>query len=258
MKEVSVNIQGEMLEQHFYEIDNKNEELLQSMVVNQKGKSEIDSVASELKLVDSMKYFVPDKAIMTITIDGIPIYAEPMRLADDCYYNLTYGYLDSSSYSDPIIINSSSRVFTSDPEEWLYNTQRVYDYIPHEQFLSAINSLLIKGANNTNLQDKDYWIKTITSYSAFKYDFTIADDFDIDKLGLLLDPYINFYNSDENVIPDFILYDDIYCGGECVYSSELKYDWAKGLLKSTAEIIIDFTTSQAADDECNNISIVPF
>lgn len=258
MNRVSITILGDLLEQQFYEIDDVNRDLLQSMIVNQKGKTEIDDVATKLQLVNTIKSFVTDKTRMTIKIDGIPITTEPLWLSVECFYNHTYGCLDSSTYSDPIIINTSSRVFTSHPEEWIYATQRLFDYSRQEQYLSALNSLLIKGANDTNLQDKEYWVKTITHFSVFQYEFTIIEDFDFDKLGIIIDPNLNFYNSKENVIPDFLLYDDIYCGGEEVYSTDLKYDWAKGLLKTTAEFVIEYSTGKDENEECDTITTVPF
>lgn len=233
MKRVIVTLFGPMFEQQFYEISDDNSGIVQGLIDSKKTKNEVDSIASGFRLVETIRYFETDKTRVTIQIDGKQLTSEPFFVTDDLFFNQTYASIDCSTYFEPITINSSSRVFSSNPEQWLYFTQRVFDHSQKEQFFSPLNSLLLKSELNGRLHEKEYLIKSINFFAVYQYEFTVVTDFDIDKLSVIIDPNTNFHNDIDNTIPDFVLYDEIFCGGEEVYSIMLNWDWVKGEVGAT-------------------------
>jgi hypothetical protein len=260
---ITIRILGHLFEQCFYEINDENRSIIQDWISLRKSKYDIDKEASGFRLIDTHRSFDCSNTKLEVISDGVLLTPEPYTISEDAFYNLAYASIDASTYNDPIIINSSSRAYTSNPELWLRDTQRVYDIDHEEHFMSALNSLMLKGVKDNHFQDKEYLIKTTTYFAVYQYEFSMAKEFDYDKLDLLLDPHNNFYTYTDNIIPDFVLYNQIYCGGKESFSTILKWDWATGVVRSSADVIAqhEFPSGKETREdslECNTYTTVLF
>ena len=260
MRHITITLQGRLFEQQFYEIKDDNKPIIQQWRYSQKNKFEIDKDASEMQLVATVKVFDPQYTRMVIKEDETLITAEPYRLSDETFLNYAYGAIDALTYDEPIVINASSRAFASHPEQWLNDAQRVYDYDPGEQCISSLNPLLLHGVENGRLQDKEYLIKTITHFAVYKYEFDIDEEFLVDKLDLFKDPNANYYTFEDNIIPDFVLYDEVFCGGIETFSTIWGWDWSIGYVRNNGNIFAEYIFPLAKGNklECDTFATVPF
>ena len=244
---ISIFVYGRSVHQGFYEIPDELSLRISECISNNANADAIDSIESDLTYVDTVNFFDTANTLITIHSNGRLFGEEAYSLSESGNINHTYAIVDSSSYSDPVPINSSSSKTTSNPERWVTDTQKMYDLTQTTQYMSAINSLLLKGAESNVIKDKDYLIKTSTSLSLYQYKFKLPDAFNLNKLDVIIDPADNYFLFSAKMIPDFVLYDEVLCCGKKMYSIPLTWEWAKGCVKATGQV-----------SKCDNFTAVSF
>ena len=255
MRKIKITLSGKKYEQKFFEINDNNSPLIQDWITSGKTKLEIDPLASEFPLLHTIQFFDTDKSWITVTEDDKLINIEPYPASDDCFFNLIYGSIDSSTYNEPISIDLSCRAITTNPEQWYFEAQRVFDCCQDETFLSPLNSIVLQSMKDSSLSDKEYMVKTTTSFSVYEYEFKIAGQFEIDNLCFFIDPNPNFYTYTECIMPDFLLYNDVFRCGQEIYSMPIKLDLAKGMVKKTIDVVAEY---QFDEKRCDTLSTVLF
>ena len=255
MNKITISLFGKKYEQKYYEINDTNSAQIQEWVASGKNKLQIDSAASQFPLLHTLQLFDAEKTWITIKQKDDLINVAPYPALNDCYFNLIYGSIDASSYDEGIKVDLNSRAITTNPEQMYSDTQRVYDYLQEETFFSPLCSIVLSGNKDSISSDKEYMIKTTTCFSVFEYEFNIPNQFDIDELGVLIDPYLDYYTNTDCIIPDYVLYNDVFrCGGE-VFSIPIELDWAKGLVSNRMSVVAEY---KFEDEKCNTLSTVLF
>lgn len=255
MNTITVTLFGLKYEQMYYDINTLNSIQIQEWISSNKSKLDIDSIASQFTLLHTIQLFDPEKTWITIKQNDELLNIEPYPASDDCFFNQIYGTIDSSTYNDGIVIDPNCQAVTTNPEQWHYDAQKIYDYLQEDSFISPLCSIILSSMQNSIPADKEFLIKTTSYFSVFEYTFSLSNQFDINNLCFFIDPYPNYYTYTDSIIPDFILYDEVFrCGGE-IYSMPIKFDWAKCLARKSMDVISEY---EFKEENCATLSTVLF
>ena len=256
MNKITISLFGRKYQQRYYKIDEQNTPIINEWISSSSSKLQINPVASRFPLQHTTQILDPDMSWLSIKQNNELVNIEPYLVSNNSPFNLIYGLIDESSYNEGIVVDSNRRAITTDPIQWHNDTQRVYDFLHNESFISPLCSIVLSGIQDSSITEQEYLVNTITGYSLFEFEFYLSTPFYIDELGLFLDPYTNCFTYKECVIPDFVLYDDVFRCGKEIYSFPVKLDWTKCLVRNiTMDVVAEH---RFPEEKCNTGDTVPF
>lgn len=203
----------------YYSIDNIDASVLEDIVTNQKLPEDHD-----LKLIGSVCYLDPTDSEYFVYQNGECINEDDYTPIADLMTVVVSHKDDKKIVSLDLFRKQQKNRGVYPNPETEHKTLAVMENLHKVELktgipnsLSPINTLRVELMNMGELREETPCLVVDTyRYSEYTYEFNIEDEFTIDKLNFIADPF-NHYTHEENgeiICADFIGYDGIICYGK--------------------------------------------